>query len=255
MRFQDKVAIITGGADGIARATARIMAREGGYVVAADVNAAGLATLDDELKAAGNKLLTVETDVLDPQQVQRLVDTAVDTCGRVDILVNAVGGSTVIPNSRAYLDELSLEEWERVLNFNLRGTFLCTSAVLKQMKKQGAGGKIVNISSLAGHGISATSSSAYSAAKAGIMALTRKVAREAGPHGITCNAIAPGATASSRTSLNAGMSEQQRRELVDPVPLGRIAQPEDQAKVIAFLASEDADYVTGVIIDVNGGRY
>lgn len=255
MRFKDKVAIITGGADGIARATARILAKEGASVVAADINTAGLKQLKDEIDASKGNILTVHANVLEPPEVDDLVKATVNHFGKVDILVNAVGGSTVIANSRAYLDELSLEEWDRILEFNLRGTFLCSSKVLRQMKAQGTGGKIVNISSLAGHGISATSSSAYSAAKAGIMALTRKVAREAGPYGITCNAIAPGATASSRTSLNAGLTDQQKRELVDPVPLGRIAQPEDQAKVIAFLASGDADYVTGVIIDVNGGRY
>ena len=253
MRFQDKVAVISGAADGIARATAGIMAREGAYVVAVDINGERLATLQTQIEAEGGKALAIQTDVMDAGQVQRMVQTALQTCGRIDILVNAVGGSTIIPNSRATLDELSLEEWERVIQFNLRGTFLCSNAIIKEMKKQGSG-KIVNISSIAGHGMSANSGSGYATAKAGIMALTRKVAREVGPYGITCNAIAPGATASSRTGL-ATMSDNQRRQLVDPVPLGRVAQPEDQAKVIAFLASEDADYVTGVTIDVNGGRH
>jgi NAD(P)-dependent dehydrogenase (short-subunit alcohol dehydrogenase family) len=122
------------------------------------------------------------------------------------------------------------------------------------MKAQG-GGKIVNLSSIAGHGVS-EASSAYATAKAGIMAFTKKVAREAGPYGITCNAIAPGLTLSDRIGRRwAERSEEDRRRRVESIPLRRVAQPEDQARVIAFLASEDADYVTGVTIDVSGGQY
>ena len=254
MRFQDKVAVITGSADGIGRATARILAGEGAHLVAVDINGPALASLAEELEAAGGSVTTMEVDVLDGPQVERMVDSIVTRLGRIDILVNAVGGSTIIPNSRALVDELTLEDWDSVIQFNLKGTFLCTKAALKQMKKQGEG-KIVNLSSIAGHGVS-DSSGAYAAAKAGIMAFTKKVAREVGLYGITCNAIAPGMTLSDRMGRRwEQRSEEYRQRSIETIPLGRVAQPEDQAKVVAFLVSADADYVTGVTIDTSGGRY
>ena len=251
MRFQNKVAVITGAANGIGRATARILAGEGAYLVAVDISAPALASLAEEIEAAGGSVSTMEVDV---QQVGQMVDTIVGRFGAIDILVNAVGGSTIIPNSDASVDDLTFEDWDRVIQFNLKGTFLCTNAAVRQMKKQ-EGGKIVNLSSIAGHGVSDTSS-AYATAKAGIMAFTKKVAREAGPYGITCNAIAPGMTLSDRIGQRwEQRSEEDRRRSVEAIPLRRVAEPEDQARVIAFLVSADADYVTGVTIDVSGGRY
>ncbi len=254
MRFQDKVAVITGAADGIGRATSRILASEGAYLVAVDISPAALAALAEEIESGGGNITTMEVDVLDSQQPERMVESIVSKFGRIDILVNAVGGSTIISNSRATVDDLSLEDWDNIIRFNLRGTFLCTSAVIKRMKQQG-NGKIINLSSVAGHGASDTSS-AYAAAKAGIMAFTKKVAVEAGPFGVNCNAIAPGMTLSDRILRGWDQrSEEEKQRSLDAIPLGRAAVPEDQAKVIAFLASDDADYVTGVTIDVNGGRY
>ena len=253
MRFQDKVAVITGAANGIGKATARILAEEGAYLVAVDVNGTALASLAEQIEAGGGNVSTMEVDVLDGQQVETMVDSVVSRFGSIDILVNAVGGSTIISNSSTMVDELTLEEWDKVIQFNTRGTFLCTKAAVQQMKKQG-GGKIVNLSSRAGHGGS-DSSSAYAAAKAGIMAFTKKVAREAGPYGITCNSIAPGMTLSDRIEPRwQQRSEAYRQRIIDAIPLGRVAQPDDQAKVIAFLLSADADYVTGVTIDVSGGQ-
>ena len=165
MRFQDKVAVITGSANGIGRATARILAGEGAYLVAVDISGPDLAALAEEIEAAGGNVTTMQVDVLDTQQVERMVDSIVTRFSRIDILVNAVGGSTIIPNSEATVDDLTLEEWDKVIQFNLKGTFLCTKAVVSQMKKQG-GGKIVNLSSIAGHGLT-DASSAYAVAKAG----------------------------------------------------------------------------------------
>ena len=254
MRFQNKVAVITGAANGIARATARILAGEGAYLVAVDISAPALATLAEEIEAAGGNVTTMEVDVLDGRQVEQMVDSIVAKFSAIDILVNAVGGSTIIPNSDAAVDDLTFEDWDRVMQFNLKGTFLCTNAAVKQMKKQG-GGKIVNLSSIAGHGMS-DASSAYAAAKGAIIAFTKKVAREAGPYGITCNAIAPGLTLSDRIGrLWEQKSEQEKQLAIEGIPLRRVALPEDQAKVVAFLASADADYVTGVTIDVSGGQY
>ena len=254
MRFQDKVAVITGAADGIGRATSRILAGEGAHLVAVDINPAALAALAEEIETGGGNVTTMEVNVLDSQQAEGMVDSVVSSLGKIDILVNAVGGSTIIPNSRAAVDDLTLEDWDNIIEFNLKGTFLCTNAVIKRMKQQGSG-KIINLSSVAGHGASDTSS-AYATAKAGIMAFTKKVAVEAGPYGVTCNAIAPGMTLSDRIARGwEQRSEEEKRRSIEAIPLGRPAEPEDQAKVIAFLASSDADYVTGVTIDVNGGQY
>ena len=222
--------------------------------MAVDVNAPALAALAEEIEAGGGNVITMEVDVMESQQVERLVDSLVGRFSKIDILVNAVGGSTIIQNSTAVVDELMLEDWKKVIQFNLRGTFLCTSATIKQMKKQGSG-KIVNISSTAGHSLG-DSSSAYATAKAGIMAFTKKVAREAGPYGITCNAIAPGMTLSERIAPRwEQRSEEDKQRSIEAIPLRRVSQPEDQAKAIAFLASTDADYVTGVTIDTSGGSY
>ena len=186
--------------------------------------------------------------------MEGVVRRTVDAYGRIDILVNAVGGSTIVSRPAATLDELSLEEWQALLHFNLTATFLLSHAVVPVMKRQGAG-KIVNLASIAGRGVSQSSSSAYATAKGGIIALTRKLAFELGPHGVTVNAIAPSLTLSERIrphwdrrSADAQAAEIRR------TPLGRVATPEDQARVICFLASSDADFVTGVTIDVTGGQ-
>ena len=254
MRFQNKVALVTASASGIGKATAEILAREGAHLVAADLNPDSLSDLSKSIKAEGGIITTNEVNVLEEEPVKNLVDSVIANLGKIDILVNAVGGSTIIQNSSASVDNLAFDDWNKVLDFNLRGTFLCTHEVIKHMKRQG-NGKIVNISSDAAHSLGEPSS-AYVAAKAGIMAFTKKVAKESGPYGVTCNAIAPGMTLSERIQPRwEGRSEEQRQILIDQIPLGRLSKPEDQAKVIAFLASEDANYVTGVTIDTSGGKH
>ena len=254
MRFQNKVALVTASASGIGKATAEILAREGAHLVAADLNPDSLSDLSKSIKAEGGIITTNEVNVLEEEPVKNLVDSVIANLGKIDILVNAVGGSTIIQNSSASVDNLAFDDWNKVLDFNLRGTFLCTHEVIKHMKRQG-NGKIVNISSDAAHSLGEPRS-AYVAAKAGIMAFTKKVAKESGPYGVTCNAIAPGMTLSERIQPRwEGRSEEQRQIIIDQIPLGRLSKPEDQAKVIAFLASEDANYVTGVTIDTSGGKH
>ena len=254
MRFTNRVAVITAGGRGIGRATAEIMAREGGTVVLVDRDEGLLKDTVGALKRAGGTAHGIVADALDSGQVGDVVEHIAEECHRIDVLVNAVGGSTIIQKSSATVDELTFEEWQGLLNFNLTGTFLFTNAVVPIMKRQG-GGKIVNISSIAGRGLSPTSSSAYATAKGGIIAFTRKLAFELGPHGITVNAIAPSLTLSPRLQPRwDAMSEEEQAVEIARVPLRRIAEPVDQAKVICFLASSDADFVTGVTIDVTGGQ-
>ncbi len=253
MRFDGKVALITAAASGIGRASADIIAREGGTVVLVDNDKSRLEAAMASLEAAGGRVRTRQADALDPEQVGSVVESVVREVGRIDILINAVGGSTVIPRPAATVDELSFADWQRLIAFNLEGTFLFCHTVTPVMKREG-GGKIVNISSIAGRGLSESSSSAYAAAKGGIIAFTKKLAYELGPFGITVNAIAPSLTLTERIRprWEQRSRDEQARE-VARTPLRRVAEASDQARVICFLASSDADFVTGVTIDVTGG--
>jgi NAD(P)-dependent dehydrogenase (short-subunit alcohol dehydrogenase family) len=253
MRFKDRVALITAAASGIGRATAEIMAAEGGVVVAVDTDQGRLDKFVAGLRDTGGRAQGYRADALDQAQVQATVDAVVREHGRIDILVNAVGGSTIVERPAATVDELPFADWQRLLDFNLTGTYLFCHAVVPVMKRQRAG-KIVNLSSVAGRGISDTSSSAYAAAKGGIRAFTTKLGRELGPFGINVNAIAPSLTLTERLRphWDRRTPEQQARE-IDRTPLRRVAEARDQARVICFLASADADFVTGVTIDVTGG--
>ena len=253
MRFSDRIALVTAAGRGIGRETAVIIGREGGTVVAVDNDKDALESVVAAVRSDGGVAHGVPADALDAVQVEDVVRRTTDAHGRIDILVNAVGGSTIIGKPAAAVEDLTLAEWQQLLHFNLTGTFLFTHAVVPVMKQQRSG-KIVNISSIAGRGNSATSSSAYATAKGGIIALTRKLALELGPFGITVNAIAPSLTLSPRLLPRwQRMSADERRQEIERVPLRRIAEPVDQARVICFLASRDADFVTGVTIDVTGG--
>jgi NAD(P)-dependent dehydrogenase (short-subunit alcohol dehydrogenase family) len=253
MRFQDRVALITAAGSGIGRATAEIIGGEGGIVVGVDTDESRLKDVVAVVQRGGGRADGRRADALDPAQVDDVVASVVRDFGRIDILVNAVGGSTIISRPAATIDELTLAEWQRLIAFNLDGTFLFCHAVAPVMKRQQTG-KIVNISSVAGRGLSASSSSAYAAAKGGIIALTRKLAHELGPFGVTVNAIAPSLTLTERIRphWDRRTPEQQAQE-VARTPLRRVAEARDQARVICFLASPDADFVTGVTIDVTGG--
>jgi NAD(P)-dependent dehydrogenase (short-subunit alcohol dehydrogenase family) len=254
MRFQNKVALITAAASGIGRATADIVAREGGIVVAVDNNEERLDQTVAALRGAAGRAHRRLCNALDPIEVDATVASIAQEFGSIDILVNAVGGSTIIAKSGAAVDELSFAEWQQLIDFNLSGTFLFTHAVVPVMKRQRRG-KIVNLSSIAGRGLSISSSSAYAAAKGGIIAFTRKLAFELGPYGININAIAPSRTLTERIRPRWDQSSPQDQQAeIERTPLRRVAEAVDQAKVICFLASSDADFVTGVTIDVTGGN-
>lgn len=253
MRFQDKVALITAAASGIGRATANIIAAEGGTAALVDNNKERLEATVAEITAKGGKAYPYQANALDAGQVDGLVADAAKRFGRIDILMNGVGGSTIIAKPQAETEELTLAEWQAIVDFNLNGTFLFTHAVIPIMKRQKSG-KIVNIASIAGRGKSVASSSAYAAAKGGIIAFTTKLASELGPHGINVNAIAPSMTLTERIRPR---WEQRPPDVqaadIERTPLRRMAVAQDQANVIAFLASSDADFVTGLTIDVTGG--
>jgi NAD(P)-dependent dehydrogenase (short-subunit alcohol dehydrogenase family) len=253
MRFKGKVALITAAANGIGRATAAIMAREGATVIAVDNHQGRLDEAVPALRLAGGKAEGRLVDALDAAQVDRLVAEVERDHGRIDILVNAVGGSTVIEKPAATTEQLTLADWQRLIAFNLDGTFLFTHAVIPVMKRRRSG-KIVNLASIAGRGLSWNSSSAYAAAKGGIIAFTRKLAHELGPEGINVNAIAPSITLTERIRPHWDKrSQASQAEEIERTPLRRVAEAVDQANVICFLASADADFVTGLTIDVTGG--
>jgi len=254
MRFTDQVALITAAASGIGRATADIIGAEGGIVVGVDTDQSRLDAMTASIKGAGGRAHGRRADALDPAQVQSVVADVMREHGRIDILVNAVGGSTIIPRPGATVDELTFAEWQRLLDFNLDGTFLFCHEVAPVMKRHRSG-KIVNLSSIAGRGLSASSSGAYAAAKGGIIAFTKKLALELGPFGVNVNAIAPSLTLTERLRPRWDQrTPAEQAEEIARTPLRRVAEAKDQARVICFLASHDADFVTGITIDVTGGN-
>ena len=253
MRFKGKVALITAAASGIGRATANIIGREGGRIAAVDTDRARLDQTVAEIAAAGGEAHGYNIDALDERRVDSTVTDAAKRFGRIDILVNAVGGSTIIADPAATMERLTLAEWQSLIHFNLTGTFLFTHAVIPVMKQQRSG-KIVNLASIAGRGKSSASSSAYATAKGGIIALTTKLANELGPYGINVNAIAPATTLTERIRPRWEQRPPEARQAdIDKTPLRRMGEAVDQANVICFLASSHADFVTGLTIDVTGG--
>lgn len=254
LRFKDKVVLVTGAAGGIGRATSERFAREGAIVAAVDVNAARLEDLAAKLRADRSMARAYPCDACDPDQVAQTVAAVSNEFGRIDVLVNNVGGGTVIPNFSRPVEELSVDEWRRLVSLNLETTFLFSKATIPIMKSQRSG-KIVNVSSLAAHGPGLFSGAGYVAAKGGVNSLTKKMSFELGPFGINVNGISPSLTLSDSGTQNwESNTEAQKQAAIERVPLRRVSTTEDQAAVICFLASPDADFVTGVTIDVTGGQ-
>lgn len=251
-RFEGRIALVTGGGSGISREAALMMGREGATVLLVERDANCLDGALAQLRQEGLRAQGLLADALSEDDVSSLMAVVARDHGRVDILVNGVGGSTLGGKSTALLETMSLPEFEGMMRFNLNGTFLFCRAVIPLMKAQ-RHGKIVNIASIAARG-DAFSNAAYSAAKAGVVALTRKLSLELAPHGILCNAIAPGLTLTERmeTALQ-NMPPQERMRRAAQVPLGRFSTALDQARVVCFLASEDADFITGSTLYVTGG--
>ena len=254
MRFEGKIALITAAGAGIGKATTEIMVREGATVIAVENQQDRLDKLVAALDNQPGKVVPKCIDAMDEAQARQAVADVEAEFGRIDILVNAVGGSTIIEKPNVDIDQMPLGDWEKILDFNLKATFLFTNAVVPVMKKNQYG-KVVNLASIAGRGVSFESSSPYAVAKGGIIAMTRRLSFELGPHGICINAIAPSLTLTERITPHwEKRSDENKAAELKRFPLGRVAVAKDQAKVIAFLASSDADFVTGVTIDVNGGQ-
>ena len=252
-RVEGKVAVVTGAGQGIGRAAAERLAAEGARVVGGDIDASILERTVIALQKSGATFVGVVGDVTEPDAAKQLVETAVERFGRVDILVNVVGGSR---NARIW--EMREEDWDHTLRWNLRSTFLCTRAALPHMITQRYG-KIVCISSGAREGTPWTAyyagGAAYSTAKAGVHGFIRDVALEVAQYGINVNAVAPGPIDTERTGEN--LKQLDKTVEYSPskmTPLGRLGQPIEVANAVLFLASDEASYITGHTLPVTGGR-
>ena len=253
MKLKDKVAIVTGSSKGLGRAFALAFAREGADVVVNGRDVPGMEEVCAEIETMGRKALMVPADVREADQVKEMVSQTLAAFGRIDILVNNAGGALFTP---VEMDQLEEEHWDLVVDTNLKGAFLCAKEVLPPMKAQSYG-RIVNVSSKAGRTYGTIACAHYVSAKAGVVGLTRQLAWETGRYGITVNAVAPGLFLSTERIKNLWASRPQeiKDQLMRETALGRLGEVDELAKVVVFLASDDASYVTGVVIDVNGGRF
>lgn len=246
MRLENKVALVTGASRGIGAGIAKKLAAEGADIVINYVGEANLAdaqVLQKELEALGRRVLLIDANVADFNAAAAMVDEAVVKLGRIDILVNNAG-----INRDTLLLRMKEEDWDAVLAVDLKGVFNVTKAAVKYMMKQRYG-RIISISSVVGVAGNAGQVN-YAAAKAGVIGLTKSVAKEVASRNITANAIAPGFI---RTPMTAKMPEVAVEAALKTIPLGRMGEAEDIAKAVVFLASEDADYITGQILHVDGG--
>ncbi len=243
MRLKDKVAIVTGATGGIGMATARKFAAEGARVALADLDAARVESARAELVAGGARALGICVDVTDAASVAAMVRAVEDAWGRIDCLVNNAGITL-----DARLVKMSEEQFDRVVDVNLKGVFLCAQAVADAMIRQGSG-VILNASSVVGlYGNFGQTN--YAATKAGLIGMTRTWARELGPKGIRTVVVCPGFVS---TPILDSIPEAVMQKLVDKVPLGRLGRPDEIASVYAFLASDEASYINGAVIEVSGG--
>jgi NAD(P)-dependent dehydrogenase (short-subunit alcohol dehydrogenase family) len=245
MRLKDKVALVTGGASGIGRATAELFAREGARVTVADYSTEGRDTVQ-AIQAAGGEAIFVQVDVANSGQVAKMVEAALLAYGRIDILFNGAGVlyyGTVL--------ETDEQAWNRVLSINLTGTYLCCRAVLPHMIRQG-GGSIINVASTVGAHDACANAVAYVTSKGGVTLFTRAVAIDHAKQGVRVNALVPGAT--DTPMIRNALTPEALEALAASHPIGRLGRPEELAKAVLFLASDDASFVTGTAMYVDGGQ-
>ncbi len=246
MRLKDQVAWITGGAQGIGKAVALRLASEGANLILTDVDEAMVqATAAEIAKEKGVKAWGAKANVVQFEECEKVVGDSLDKFGRIDILINNAGIT-----KDNLLMRMSDQEWDAVLGVNLKGVFNCTKAVVRPMMKQRQG-RIVNVASVVGLMGNAGQAN-YAASKGGVVALTKTCAREFASRNILVNAVAPGFI---RTRMTDALTEDQKKKLLELIPLGRLGEAEDVSKAILFLCSDESSYITGHIISVNGGMY
>jgi len=243
MALAGKVAIVTGAAQGIGRAIAETLARHGADIVVADLDPGRSQDTVEAVSKLGRRALNVKVNVADWDDVKSMTDQVLKDWGKIDILVNNAGVTR-----DGLLVRMKEEDWNLVLQVNLNGTFHCTKAVLQAMSKQRSG-RIVNIASIVG-AIGNAGQANYAASKAAVIGLTKSVAREYASRMITVNAVAPGFI---DTAMTHGLPPEVKETLQKQIPLGRLGQPSDVAEAVRFLVSEEAGYITGQVLHVNGG--
>lgn len=244
MKFDDRVAIVTGAARGIGKAIALAFVREGAKVSLVDTDAEKLDVLRNEIAKGKGVAIAFSCDITKSADVGEMVRQTQKAFGRIDILVNNAG---II--RRGTIETVTEEDWDRVIEVNLKGAFNCSKAVVEIMKAQHYG-RIVNVSSIAGKLGDITSAPGYGPSKAGVDALTKTLARQLAGYGIQVNGVAPHAI---ETEMSAQWTEERRREIIASIPLGRLGKPEEVAEAVLFLVSDKASFITGEILDVNGG--
>ena len=244
MRLQNQIAIITGAGSGIGWGIARRFAAEGARVVIAELSPELGQQAAEQIHAAGGQALCIPTDVSQRTQVEAMVRQALEAFGRIDVLVNNAGLT-----GRAAFLELTDEAWNRMLAVNLTGPFLCTQAVAREMARMGSGGKIINIASIESEA-ACPDQAHYAASKGGLLMLTRALACDLAPYGIRVNAIGPGTVDSGHGAFD---DPAVRTRYESRIPLGRVATPRDVANAALFLASSEADYISGIVLYVDGG--
>ena len=245
-RFTGRVAIVTGSGRGIGRAIAERFAADGASVVVADLNAETAGDVARSIGASGGTAIAVPTDVTDPGAADALAAAAVERFGRIDVLVNNAG---ILRMTRA--GDVSPEEWHLVIDANLTGSFLCARAAYPALRATGRG-RIVNVASMAGRATSTLGGVHYTTAKAGVLGLTRHLAREWAIDGITVNAISPGMV--DTPMVRGSIDEARMARVLASIPLGRLAEPAEIASLVTFLASDEAAYITGANVDIHGGE-
>lgn len=245
MKCMDKVSIVTGAGAGIGEAIALALAGEGAHVSAWDLDGNRAEKVASKIREIGRKSLAIQMDVANAQQVNTSVERVLREYGRIDILVNNAGICQTISS----IEKIEEKDWDQILAVNLKGTFLCSRAVMGIMKGQKSG-KIINMGSLGGKVGGIAVGAHYAASKAAVMCFTKSLAKELAPYGVHVNAISPGIIETDMTRMITGGDW---RGFLATIPLGRIGRVEEVAKVAVFLASDDASYLTGEIIDVNGG--
>ncbi|WP_018962889.1 SDR family NAD(P)-dependent oxidoreductase [Coprothermobacter platensis] len=245
MLLEGKVAIVTGGGSGFGRATSLLFAKEGAKVVVVDYNEEGARQTAEDIKNAGGQAIYVKADVSKEEDVKHFVDEAVKAFGKLDIIFNNAG--IYVPGNA---EEQKTEDWDRIINVNLRGVFFGCKYAIPEMKKNG-GGVIINTASAAAL-IGFPEAIAYAASKGGVVSLTRAVAVDFAKAGIRANCICPG-TSETAITKDVLANEQLRNMFLAPIPMGRFGQPDDIAKAALFLASDLSAYITGATIPVDGG--